>query len=238
MKWIAWPRRAAAFFLAMTLQAAQAMPVVERDYAVLEPPVPGESKDKIEVVEIFSYACPHCYEFEPALSNWLKSLPADTAFRRAPVGFGRDNWAMLAKAYYALDAIGQQQKLHGKIFDALHAQNINLGDPETLTDWVAKQGVDRKQFADALNSFGVITKAQRGDALARAYGATSVPTLIVDGKYRVGGPGVRSHADVLRIAGELIQLARAQRPAKAAAAEPPAKPATTPEPPKKPAAKT
>jgi protein dithiol oxidoreductase (disulfide-forming) len=229
MTWTAWPQRLiAAFFLIVTLQAAQAMPIAERDYAVLEPPVAGDSKDKIEVVEVFSYACPHCYEFEPAISSWIKNLPADATMRRVPVGFGRDSWATLAKAYYALDAIGQQQKLHGKIFDAMHAQNINLGDPETLIDWVAKQGVDRKQFADALNSFGVAAKAQRGDALAKAYGAASVPTLIVDGKYRVGGPGVRSHADMLRVAGELIQVARAQRPAKAAAAEPLAKPAAVP----------
>jgi protein dithiol oxidoreductase (disulfide-forming) len=183
-----------------------AMPVAGKDYVAISPPQPTETGGKIEVVEVFSYMCPHCYEFEPKLEPWLKALPADVAFRRLPVSFGRESWANLAKTYYTLEVLGQT-KLSNKVFDAIHAQNMKLDDPNTLFDWAAKQGLDRKAFADAFNSFGVQAKMQRSAQLARAYGVDGVPALIVDGKFRVS-----AGQDMLRIADELIQLARAQRP--------------------------
>jgi thiol:disulfide interchange protein DsbA len=192
--------------LSLGLGTAQAMPVLGKDYVPINPAQATETGNKIEVVEVFSYACPHCYEFEPKLEPWLKSLPADVAFRRMPVSFGRDSWANLAKTYFTLEVLGET-KLSSKVFDAIHAQNIKLDDPNTLFDWAAKQGLDRKAFADAFGSFGIQAKLQRSSQLARAYGVDGVPSLIIDGKYRVV-----AGLDMLRVADELIQLARTQRP--------------------------
>jgi|ERR1700674_752763 protein dithiol oxidoreductase (disulfide-forming) len=199
-------RCALPVLLAAGLGAAQAMPVLGRDYVPISPAQPTESGSKIEVVEVFSYACPHCADFEPKLEPWLKSLPADVAFRRMPVTFGRDSWANLAKAYFSLEVLGQTP-LSSKVFEAIHTQNIRLDDPDTLFDWAAKQGLDRKAFADVFASFGTQAKLQRSSQLVRAYGVDGVPALIIDGKYRV-----IAGEDMLRVADELIQLARTQRP--------------------------
>lgn len=197
---------AAGLLLSLALGVTSAMPIMGRDYAPVNPAQPTDTGNKIEVLEVFSYMCPHCYEFEPRLEPWVKALPADVAFRRMPVSFSRDSWANLGKTYYALDALGQL-KLHGKVFDAIHAQNIKLDDPNTLFDWVAKQGVDRKTFADAFGSFGVQAKMQRSAQLVRAYGVDGVPSLIIDGKFRV-----MASQNMLQVADELIQAARNQRP--------------------------
>ena len=212
-------RSLGALFLALAMQAASAALVAGRDYVALSPPQPVETGDKIEVLEAFSYACPHCYVFEPKLSAWAKSLPADVVVRKLPVSFNRPDWANLTRVYYTLEVLGEAGKLHGKVFDAIHAENIDLAKPEVLFDWAAKQGIERKKFADAYNSFTVTTKAARLAQLTRNYGVESVPSIIVDGKYRVTGGA--SHEDMLRIASELIQLVRTTHAPKAADAAPP-----------------
>ncbi|MES2353717.1 MAG: thiol:disulfide interchange protein DsbA/DsbL [Pseudomonadota bacterium] len=225
--------RRTAFFLralfaisvAAMLHNAYAAPVAGTDYAVLNTPQPVETGDKIEVREAFSYLCQHCHDFDPELSAWVKKFPADVELRRMPISFSRESWANLAKVYYTLEAMGEVEKLHAKVFDAIHGQQkLDLSKSEVLFDWVAKQGIDRKKFADTFNSFTVQTKATRIGQLTQNYGIDSVPTLIVDGKYRVTGG--KSHQDKIRIASELIELARSQRPAKSAAAHP-AAPAST-----------
>ena len=100
-------RYALPLLLSLGLGTAQAMPLAGKDYVPISPAQATETGNKIEVVEVFSYACPHCYEFEPKLEPWLKSLPADVAFRRMPVSFGRDSWANLAKAYFTLEVLDQ-----------------------------------------------------------------------------------------------------------------------------------
>jgi protein dithiol oxidoreductase (disulfide-forming) len=213
-------RSLSALFLATALLTAQAAPVAGKDYIPINPPQPVETGDKIEVLEAFSYYCPHCYQFEPLLNTWMKTLPADVAVRKLPVTFNRDSWVNLAKVYYTLEITGDLPKLNTKVFEALHGQKLNLGKPEVLFDWVAKQGVDQKKFADNYNSFSVQTKVARIPQLTQAYGVDSVPNVIVDGKYRVLTHG--SYDEMFRVINELIALARSQRPAKTATTESPA----------------
>ncbi|MBA2689895.1 MAG: thiol:disulfide interchange protein DsbA/DsbL [Burkholderiales bacterium] len=199
--------------LILAMQAIAA-PLAGRDFTPVTPVQPVETGDKIEVLEAFSYACSHCHQFEPRLTSWARTLPADVVVRKMPVTFGRDAWANLARAYYALEAMGELGKLHGKMFEAIHSQNIQLTDPQVLSDWVAKQGIDRKKFADTYQSFAVQSKVGRLAQLTRSYGIDSVPTIIVDGKYRVTGGN--NYEELFRITNELIQLARTQRPVKTA----------------------
>ena len=207
-----------ALFVASGLQFAQAQITAGKDYVALTPAQPVETGDKIEVLEVFSYMCSHCYQLEPKLSAWTKAQPADVVVRKLPVSFNREAWASVSRIYYTLEAMGELGRLHGKVFDAIHAENLQLANPEVAADWAARNGLDRKKFADTLNSFAVHTKVARLPQLTRNYGVESVPTMIVDGKYKVAG--ATSHDDLLRITGELIQLARSQRPAKAAGAAP------------------
>ena len=204
---------AAAFLVALSLPAiAQTAALQEgRDYARLAPPVPVETGKKIEVIEFFSYGCPHCGEFEPLLQGWLKTAPADIQFRRVPVSF-QPKWVPLAKEYYTLEALGEDARLSPEMFVAIHSKGVNLADEKTFFDWAASKGLDRKKVEDMYNSFSMTGKMNRALQQAKAFNTQSVPLIVIDGKYVVSAERVGSHAAMLPVMDALIVKARAERP--------------------------
>ncbi len=200
-----------ALFTALTVTSPVLAQTEGKDYTAISPVQPTDDASKIEVIEFFSYGCPHCSEFHPLVSAWSAKLPGDVAFKRIPITFGRGAWANIAKLYYTLEATGDLAKLDMEVFKAIHDQRINLFDEKTLTDWVVKKGVDPKKFAETFNSFGVMSKVKRGDQLAQGHKIQGVPALSVDGKYLVGG---KDFSDQLAIADKLIAKARSEKPGK------------------------
>jgi thiol:disulfide interchange protein DsbA len=180
-----------------------------KDYAVIAQPQPTDAKGKVEVTEFFWYGCPHCYEFEPTLIKWLKTLPKDVVFRRIPADFGR--WTEGAKLYYALDSIGEEERLHKDLFDAIHIERLNFNSEPEVTDWLVKKGVDRKKFSDAYNSFAVQSKVSRAQQLTRAYGLNGVPTVIFGGKYSTSNSMTGSFAALPAVMDELIAKVRTEQ---------------------------
>lgn len=184
-----------------------------KEYELLTQPQPVETGKKIEVLEIFSYACIHCYHLDADLNKWVKTLPKDVAFRRLPAIFSA-SWTPLAKAFYTFEVMGMTEKLHGDLFVAIHDQHMRFDDDDAVFDWVEKRGVNRKNFIAMYNSFSVQSEALRSKQLTKNYGITGVPTLIVDGKYRTsvsaagGQPGLMSALD------QLIKKARQERTGK------------------------
>ena len=178
----------------------------------LKNPQPVETGKNIEVIEFFSYGCPHCGELEPQLQAWLKTKPADVTFRRIPVMF-QPRWEGLAKVYYTLDALGEEAKYSPEIFTALHGKGLQLWDEKVFLDWAASKGMDRKKVEDMWKSFGIAGKVSRAKQLAGADQMQSVPTFIVDGKFTTGSerlPG--GHAAVPAAIDALVAKARAERP--------------------------
>ncbi len=210
MKWLSNASKGliiAGLLASTTLFAA----VVDRDYALVVPPRPTDSGKKVEVVEVFSYACPHCNSLAPMIEPWAKKLPSNVVFKRIPVSFGRPQWATLAKAYYALEAINEADRLHEKIFAALHTQGINLSSQDTLFDWLDKQGVNHQKFVDAFNSFAIQSKVQRGDQKAIEFGVDAVPTIIVDGKFRTSPSMAGGNGALFPVMDDLIRQALKSR---------------------------
>lgn len=200
-----------AFLMAaLLLVFASRTAMADDRYAVIDPPVPTETGKKIEVLEVFFYACPHCFDLEPLLVEWVKTLPKDVAFRRMPVVF-RDNTIPLAKAFYAFEALGVSDKLHSDLFNAIHVEGQDLSSEKALAAWVKKHGVDEKKFLAAYNSFAVQSKVNRAKQLTGQYGITGVPTLIINGKYRTSSAMAGGHPEVLKEASELIEKARHDR---------------------------
>ncbi len=147
------------------VQAQPKPPEAGVDYLVLDKRAPVETAaGKIEVVEFFWYNCPHCNAFEPALEAWIKRLPKDVSVRRVPVSF-RDDFVPQQRLYYAIEAMGLTEKLHSKIFTAIHGEKLQLNKSDAIADWVAKQGVDKGKFLEQYNSFTVSTKATRATQL-------------------------------------------------------------------------
>jgi protein dithiol oxidoreductase (disulfide-forming) len=181
-----------------------------KDYLVIKNAAPSQSGPKIEVIEAFSYMCPHCNDFEPKVKEWVKKLPPDVVYRRLPVVF-RDNWTPVARAYQTLEVMGQLDKMHDKIFEAIHKQNIDLSNEGSLFDWIAKQGIDQKKFIETYKSFGVNSKVGRANQLARSYNIGGVPALVIEGKYQTSASQVGGYEKMLSVADELIMLARVER---------------------------
>ncbi len=191
--------------------SAQGM-VEGKNYTRLKSPQPPESGKSIEVIEFFSYGCPHCGELEPHLQAWLKKKPADVQFRRIPVMF-QPRWENMARAYYTLDALGEEEKLSPEYFVALHKNGVPLYNAKDFFDWAASKGLDRKKVEDLFGSFAIVGKVNRAKQLAGVYNIQSVPTLIVDGKFVTGSDRVDGgHAGIGAALDQLVAKARAERP--------------------------
>jgi thiol:disulfide interchange protein DsbA len=175
-------------------------PVAGNDYLVLEKPAPVEAPaGKIEVIEFFWYSCPHCNVFEPALAAWIKRMPKDVSVRRVPVAF-RDDFVPQQRLYYALEALGLVEKFHGKVFTAIHGEKLNLNSVEAISNWAAKQGIDKAKFMAQFNSFAVANKATKGTQLQNAYKVEGVPAIGVAGRFYTDGTFAKSMDRALVIA--------------------------------------
>lgn len=168
--------------LALSAVASPADPKNGVDYLTLAKAQPTDSVKKVEVLEFFGYFCPHCDAFEPSLSQWVKKQGDNIVFKRVPIAFN-EKMVPQQQMYYALEAMGKLEELHGKIFYALHNERKALYTEAEITDFLVKQGLDKKTFSDTYHSFAVQTKTRRATQMQSSYNINSVPTLVVDGRY-------------------------------------------------------
>lgn len=155
-------------------------------YELITPEPPqGKAGEKIEVVEFFMYGCPHCYHFEPAVKEWLKNKADDIEFVRVPAMFGR-HFNMHAQVYYALEAMGELERVHEAFFAEIHDRNNRLKNLEAVKGFLKDQGVDLAKFDKAMDSFAVAAKTNRANTLLRRYGIRSVPSLVIDQRFKSG----------------------------------------------------
>jgi len=179
-------------------------------YVELTIPVKVRDSSKIEVTEYFSYGCPHCYQFEPLLTNWQKSVPSDVVFNRTPAIWNQD-YQVYAQTYYAAEAMKITDKMHLPLFDAIQNQRRRLNDPKEMAIFFSEFGVDPMDFAKVYQSFGIRASLQQAEARGRAYRSSGVPAIIVNGKYRVEGSMAGGNADMLKVVNFLINKERAAR---------------------------
>jgi len=171
-------------FIFSTTAFAQGAPVAGKEFKALNPPQPV-SGTQVEVLEFFSYACSHCDAFEPILNSWLSTKPKGVTFKHVPAIFNK-RMIPLAQLYYTLEETDNLEKLHAKVYDAIHRQGKNLANREAILDWVATQGVDMKKFESVFDSFSVGNKTQRAMQMTRAYRVPGTPYMVVNGKYLTG----------------------------------------------------
>ena len=157
------------------------------EYRSIDPPQHPETVGKIEVLEFFSYGCPHCNEFSPFINAWAAKLPKDIVFKRVATGLGRTAWTNLAKTYYALEATGDLKRLDAALFHAIHEEHLPLFDEKSISQWVGQHGVDPVKFNTAFESFGVNTKLNQAEEMVENYKIDGVPALAVNGKYLILG---------------------------------------------------
>ncbi|HYG07909.1 MAG TPA: thiol:disulfide interchange protein DsbA/DsbL [Stenotrophomonas sp.] len=188
-------------------------PVEGTDYLLIEGGQPYlQAAGKIEVAEVFGYVCPACFRFQPLVSSWKAGLPSDVQFVYVPAMFG-GTWDDYARAFYAAETLGVQEKTHDALYNAIHVEQSLKGERgrdsvEDIAAFYGKHGVDPKVFANTMASFGVAAKTNRAKQFALRSKISGTPSLVVNGKYLVKGT---SYQDMLRIADHLIARERSAR---------------------------
>lgn len=198
--------------LACTLALASANAAeFEEGVDYVELPVPVETRDpnKIEVVEVFSYACIHCYTLEPMVAAWQQTAPDDVDFYRVPLVSQR--LVPLAQAFYAAETMGVLDRVHMPMFAAIHEYGIDMSRREYVRRlFVRDAGVDEDEFTRIFDSFGVQSRVRQAAAQARLYRILATPSIVVNGRYvtesgRVGLQGM------FLVVNHLIERERAAR---------------------------
>ena len=182
-------------------------PAEGKQFTRIDPPVPAFAPGKIEVVEYFSYACPHCSAFEPTVEAWAKKLPADVAFYRVPVAFLM-NHENFMRTYYALETMGQVGAMQRKVFTAVHVDRVPLDKPADIAALMAKNGIDATKFLDVFNSFSVANSVTRAKKLTAAAKLDGVPTVTVQGRFATSPGQAGSAEQAMAVVDYLVQKSR------------------------------
>lgn len=187
-----------------------------KHYFVIDPAQPTASGDKVEVLEVFSYACSHCANFQPYAEQLKASLPEYASFDYMPAIFNAQ-WEPYARAYYTAQSLGVLDKTHQALFDALHRDHMPIRSVDDLASFYSQHGVERAKFLAASGSFEVESKLSRSMQIVRDAGVDGTPTLIVNGKYRTSGATAGGYAQMLELVGWLVEKEHkgAAKPAKA-----------------------
>jgi thiol:disulfide interchange protein DsbA len=189
---------------------ARAQPgATQEGYRLLASPQPAPAL-RIEVLEFFYFGCPFCRELDSRLASWLKTLPDDVVFDRRPV-IGRDSWAPLARLHYALLATGQSARLHGRVYDAVQAERLPLGELDAAAAWFEREGGEPARLRAAWQSAEVDARVKQARVDTDAYDIQATPSLVVDGRWLTSSGLTRGVPGVLPMADRLIDLARTER---------------------------
>lgn len=205
----------AIFMLAFSSYASAEAPTMGSEFDAVAQNISTDNPAKIEVMEIFWYGCSHCYQMEAPLHAWVKKLPADVYFKRVP-GLPNPSWAPMAKAFYAMETLGVSEKLHSKLFDAIHkAKTLNPTDEKAAIDWItAQSGQDKLKVEQAFKSFTMNTSLNRAAQIFKASGATGVPSLVIDGKFITSATMNGGNEQALKTTDYIIDNVRKDKAAK------------------------
>jgi len=176
-----------------------------KHYHRISPVVETDVEDgQVEVLELFWYGCPHCFQFEPHLTGWKETKADYISFTRMPAVLNR-GWLAHARAYYTLETMGELERMHSIFFEAIHVQGRRLRDVESMARFLSQHDVDAEKFKSAYDSLYVETKINRSGQLVRQYDSSSVPTVIINGKYRTSAGDAGGHENVLRVINMLAE---------------------------------
>jgi len=188
--------------LAMPVSAQQAF-IEGVDFERIDPVVKTSNPDKVVVTEVFWYGCPHCYRFEPFVERWIETLPEGVIFEQLPSSLN-SSWMVHARTFYAMKMMGIQDKLHGKLFDAIHKERQRLNSLDTIAKFVAEQGFDEKAFREYYNSFPVDSQVRKNRKTEQRYGHQGVPAVVVNGKYLTTGSMAGNYDRLIKIINFLV----------------------------------
>lgn len=184
-----------------------------KNYFLIEPAQPTASGDKVEVLEVFSYACIHCAHFQPYADEIKSKLPDYAKFEYMPAIFN-DVWEAYARAFYTAESFGLLDKTHQALFDAVHRDHRPIRSFADIAAFYGEHGADVDKFMQAATSFEVSSKVARSREMVPKYGVDGTPTIIIDGKYRITGASAGGYPQLVALVDLLVKKAHAERQAK------------------------
>jgi thiol:disulfide interchange protein DsbA len=207
-------------FLGAALSASAA-PKSGVDYLTLPTAQSTDSGKKIDVLEFFDYACPHCKALEPVMAAWVKANGAAITFKRVHVQRGA-SVTPTQRLFFTLEAMGLLDQYHEKVFHAMHVERRRLNSDAEIFDFVERHGIDGKKFSAAYRSFGVDARIRRSAAMMEAYRVDSWPMVAIDGRFTTspaqaneGAKAAKNeaqlHAQVLAVMDYLVARAQAEK---------------------------
>lgn len=159
-----------------------------KDYKQVSDIQKPDDPKKIAVEEFFCYCCPHCFHADPSIEDWRQHAAKDVTFARVPNSLGRADGKVLQQAYYIAQTMNILDKVHIPLFKAIHEQHEPMSSLESVRAlFVEQAGIKPGDFDSLAGSFVIDSEVRQADAEAQTYQVTSVPTLIVGGKYVVNG---------------------------------------------------
>lgn len=193
-------------------QSVLAAPQIGQQFDAVAQTIPTDDPKKIEVMEIFWYGCSHCFHMEKPLHAWLKNKPEDISFKRMP-GIPNKSWMPMAQTFFTMEALGLTEKLHGKLFHAIHKEkSLNPTNEKAAIKWLTlNSGLDQAKIETTFNSFTVNTQMKRAAQIFRSSGATGVPSLVVDGKYITSGTMAGGNMQALKVVDYITKNIRASK---------------------------
>ncbi len=177
---------------------------VGKNYFVVDPPQATATGDKIEVLEVFSYACPHCAHFQPYAEQLKAALPAYATFAYMPAIFNAQ-WEPFARAFYTAQSLGVLDATHQALFDTLHRDHVALRSIDDLAGFYAQHGVDKSKFLATSGSFEIESKLSRAQQIVKADGVDGTPSIVVNGKYRVTAQSAGGYPQLIELVGYLVK---------------------------------
>ena len=180
-----------------------------KNYFLIEPAQPTASGDKVEVLEVFSYACVHCAHFQPYADEIRAKLPAYAQFNYMPAIFN-EQWEAFARAYYTAQSLGVLDKTHQAIFDAVHRDRRAFRSFDDIATFYGEHGADVEKFKQVATSFEVESKLSRSRSMVPKYGVDGTPSVIVAGKYRVTGASAGGYPQMVALILHLVEKAHAE----------------------------
>lgn len=181
--------------------------IEEIHYEKIEPQIETTNKNKIEVIELFWYGCPHCHNLEPYVTRWLKHKSKDIEFIRIPAIF-RPGWEVYARAFYTAESLGIVDRFHPAIFGAIHGEKRKISTEKSFTAFFAELGIVDKRFVKVFRSLEIGKKVKKARELTLRYGIRGVPAIIINGEYRTGKRLVTNGTELFEVVNYLTSLVK------------------------------
>ncbi len=179
-------------------------------YTTLEPPRATSGSAKVEVIEFFYYGCPVCYEAEPLVVRWLSQNATQVQFLRVPA-VPDERWAGFARTYYALEKIGELERLNWPLYDNHHFDGRQLDNEANLLKWLAANGVDAQRFREIRDSPEIAAKVAAAKKMLEDYGIKRVPTFVIGGRYVTSARDAGTAPEMMKVVDFLVGRVKAAK---------------------------